>query len=72
MGIEKARFGYHAVNITEYLTTLNAHWLRQNLLEAKADHRLVGFTVGHPAQISQLRAKIGGMPERMANYQAPM
>ncbi len=48
MGIAKAKFGYHSVDITEYLTNLNAHWLRDNLDDAKKSHDLVGFIGGPP------------------------
>lgn len=48
MGIKKAKFGYHSVDINEYLTTLNSHWLKQNLEEAKSSHDLVGFIGGPP------------------------
>lgn len=48
MKIPKPRFGYHCVDITEYLSSLRADWLSQNLIDAKAEHRLVGFIGGPP------------------------
>jgi DNA (cytosine-5)-methyltransferase 1 len=48
MGIPKARFGWHSTDITEYLTNLNAQWLKNNLKEAKSEFDLVGFIGGPP------------------------
>lgn len=48
LNIVQPCFGIQIADITENLTNLHSLWLKENLIEAKKTHDLIGFIGGPP------------------------